>query len=87
MYSVDQRDTVVEVRDTPPSSVGSPGPIVVATEHTVHLACYLLFNPLSSRCLSFRAGTQPRSKLILLPVAIPKSEWMNACRTSQRGEP
>lgn len=41
MYSVDQKDTVVELKDTPQSSVGAPCPVVLATEHKVHLAYYL----------------------------------------------
>jgi hypothetical protein len=45
MYSVDARDTVVELKDTPQSSVGAPCPIVLATEHELHLAYYLQNTP------------------------------------------
>ncbi|MBN8459645.1 MAG: hypothetical protein J0M04_17585 [Verrucomicrobia bacterium] len=45
MYSVDARDTVVELKDTPQSSVGAPCPIVLATEHELYLAYYLQNTP------------------------------------------
>ncbi len=41
MYTVDDRDEVVELRDIPQSSIGAPLPAVVATEDRVLLA-YLL---------------------------------------------
>jgi len=44
MYSVDERDQVVEIHDLPQSDVGAPGPIVVADERRVLLA-YLLAEP------------------------------------------
>lgn len=45
MYSVDQKDTVIELSNAPQSSVGAPCPVVFATEHTVHLAYYLQNTP------------------------------------------
>jgi hypothetical protein len=41
MYSVDSRDTVVEIADAPQSSVGAPCPMLLAGEHHLHLAYYL----------------------------------------------
>jgi hypothetical protein len=45
MYSVDDKDTVVKLHDTPQSSVGAPCPVIFATEHTVHLAYYIQETP------------------------------------------
>ena len=41
MYSVDSKDTVVEISGLPQSCVGAPCPMVLAGEHHLHLA-YLL---------------------------------------------
>ncbi len=41
MYSVDSKDTVVELSDVPQSSVGAPCPMVLAGEHHLHLVFYL----------------------------------------------
>lgn len=41
MYSVDERDRVVELRDAPQSSVGAPCPLVLASERALFLAYYL----------------------------------------------
>ena len=38
MYSVDERDKVVELEDVPQSSVGAPLPIVLSDEHKILLA-------------------------------------------------
>ena len=38
MYTVDERDRVVEIGDLPPSDAGAPEPIVIANEHRVLLA-------------------------------------------------
>ena len=43
MYSVDDRDQVIELHDVPQSSVGAPLPVVAASEHGV-LLTYLLEN-------------------------------------------
>jgi hypothetical protein len=45
VYSIDQKDAVIELDDAPQSSVGAPCPVVFATEHTVHLAYYLQNTP------------------------------------------
>lgn len=37
MYSVDERDRVLELKDVPQSSVGAPMPIVLSNEHRVLL--------------------------------------------------
>jgi hypothetical protein len=41
MYSVDKKDSVIELNNAPQSSVGAPCPVVFATEHTVHIAYYI----------------------------------------------
>jgi hypothetical protein len=41
MYSVDEKDTVVENIEVPQSSVGAPCPMILAGEHHLHLAYYL----------------------------------------------
>jgi hypothetical protein len=41
MYSVDDKDTVVQNRDVPQSSVGAPCPMILAGEQHLHLAYYL----------------------------------------------
>lgn len=41
MYSVDSKDTVVELTDAPQSSIGAPCPMILAGEHHLHLAYYL----------------------------------------------
>jgi len=41
MYTVDDRDTVVQRTDVPQLSVGAPCPIVLSGEHYLHLAYYL----------------------------------------------
>jgi len=38
MYSVDERDKVVELENVPKSSVGAPVPIVLSNEHKILLA-------------------------------------------------
>jgi len=38
MYSIDNRDHVVELKDVPQSSVGAPLPVVLCDEHTLLLA-------------------------------------------------
>lgn len=43
MYQVDEKDKVIELKNVPQSSVGSPLPIVLSDEHTILLA-YLLQN-------------------------------------------
>src|SRR3954452_623284 len=45
MYSVDSKDTVVEISDVPQSSVGAPSPMILASEHHLHLAYYLEDGP------------------------------------------
>jgi hypothetical protein len=44
MYSVDELDTVVELRNAPQSDVGAPFPVVISDEHTVILA-YIVAEP------------------------------------------
>ena len=41
MYSVDSKDTVVEISDVPQSSVGAPCPMMLAGEHHLQLVYYL----------------------------------------------
>jgi hypothetical protein len=41
MYTVDDRDRVVELTDVPQSSVGAPCPVVVASEHELIIAYFL----------------------------------------------
>jgi hypothetical protein len=41
MYSVDSKDFVVEITDIPQSSIGAPCPMILAREHSLHLAYYL----------------------------------------------
>jgi len=41
MYPVADKDVVVSLEDVPQSSVGSPRPAVVATEHDVVLGYYV----------------------------------------------
>ena len=41
MYSVDSKDTVIELESVPQSSVGAPCPMILAGEHHLHLAYYL----------------------------------------------
>ena len=41
MYSVDEKDKVVELEDAPQSSIGAPLPFVLSDEHTLLLA-YLI---------------------------------------------
>jgi hypothetical protein len=41
MYSIDDKDTVVELDDVPQSSVGAPCPMLLVGEHHLHLAYYL----------------------------------------------
>ena len=41
MYSVDSKDTVVELSDVPQSSIGAPCPMILAGEHHLYLAFYL----------------------------------------------
>jgi len=41
MYTVDNRDVVVELVDVPQSSIGAPCPMMLAGEHRLHLAYYL----------------------------------------------
>jgi len=38
MYSVDERDRVIELDGVPQSSVGAPLPIVLSDEHKILLA-------------------------------------------------
>ena len=38
MYSVDERDKVIEIRTVPQSSVGAPMPIILSDEHRILLA-------------------------------------------------
>lgn len=45
MYTVSQSDTARELTELPHSSVGAPCPMVVAGEHTLHLAYYLENRP------------------------------------------
>jgi hypothetical protein len=45
MYSIDSKDTVVELTDVPQSSVGAPCPMILAGEHHLHLAYYLQDTP------------------------------------------
>ena len=42
MYEVDERDRVVELTDVPQPSVGAPMPLVLADEHRVIVAYYVL---------------------------------------------
>jgi hypothetical protein len=41
MYSVDSKDTVVELANVPQSSVGAPCPMLLVGERHLHLAYYL----------------------------------------------
>jgi hypothetical protein len=41
MYSVDSKDTVIELADVPQSSVGAPCPMILAGENHLHLAYYI----------------------------------------------
>lgn len=45
MYSVDDRDKVVELRDAPQSSVGAPCPMILAGEGYLYLAFFLQDTP------------------------------------------
>jgi hypothetical protein len=45
MYEIDERDEVVELSAVPQSSVGAPGPVVLADELKVLLAYYLQDTP------------------------------------------
>ncbi len=45
MYSVDERDEVIELGDLPQSSVGAPLPTVVANEQSTAVAFYLQNTP------------------------------------------
>lgn len=45
MYSIDEHDQVVEIRDIPQSSVGAPCPVVVAAEHELFVAYFLQDTP------------------------------------------
>ena len=38
MYSVDERDKVIEIRSVPQSSAGAPSPIILSDEHRLLLA-------------------------------------------------
>ena len=38
MYSVDERDKVIELEEVPQSSVGAPLPLVLSDEHKILLA-------------------------------------------------
>ena len=44
MYSVDERDRVIELKDVPQSSVGSPLPLVLSDEFKILLA-YMVEEP------------------------------------------
>ena len=41
MYGVDERDRVVRMQDMPPCDVGSPRPVVLATEHELLVGYFL----------------------------------------------
>lgn len=41
MYTIDERDRVVELKDFPQSSVGAPTPVIVSNEFTTVAAFYL----------------------------------------------
>ena len=41
MYSVDERDTVIELKDFPQASVGAPCPVVMADENQLVVAYYV----------------------------------------------
>ncbi|MGH7951276.1 MAG: hypothetical protein ACREFE_05080 [Limisphaerales bacterium] len=45
MYSVDQKDRVVELTDAPRSSVGAPCPMILAGESYIYLAFFLQDTP------------------------------------------
>lgn len=45
MYTVDSKDTVVELKGVPQSSVGAPNPMIIAGEHTLLLAYCLQNTP------------------------------------------
>ena len=47
MYSVDERDKVIEIRTVPQSSVGAPSPIILSDEHRILLA-YIIQAPAES---------------------------------------
>ena len=47
MYSVDERDKVIEIRTVPQSSVGAPMPIILSDEHRLLLA-YIIQAPSDS---------------------------------------
>ena len=64
MYSIDEKDRVVELSDVPQSSVGAPCPVLFATEHDLHLAYYLQNTPsdwdgLSVRVMDESTGGEP----------------------------
>jgi hypothetical protein len=45
MYSIDDKDAIIVLKDTPQSSVGAPCPMILATEHSLFLAYYLQNTP------------------------------------------
>jgi hypothetical protein len=45
MYSVDQKDKVIELLDTPRSSIGAPCPMLLASEEYLYLAFFLPNTP------------------------------------------
>ena len=45
MYTVDDRDQVIELRDVPQSSIGAPCPIVLSAEHSLLVAYFVQDTP------------------------------------------
>jgi hypothetical protein len=43
MYTVDDLDSIIELRDVPQSSVGAPCPMILCSEQSLHLAYFREF--------------------------------------------
>lgn len=54
MYAVDDLDSVIELDEVPPPSVGAPCPMILSSEHFLHLAYFV------QRELDERDGREPR---------------------------
>jgi hypothetical protein len=71
VYEVDDRDTVVELRDAPGPDVGAPLPHLVCDEHHLLLA-YIVSEPDPDRDGSYATVVEPDSEGF--PVAIVRFE-------------
>jgi hypothetical protein len=56
MYTVDDLDSIVELRDVPQSSVGAPCPMILCGEHSLHLAYFCEFPNDDQQMKSIQAG-------------------------------